>query len=55
MIYLIISRRKPVGEKIQNAFIIKVLENPWIKGTYLNIMKVIYSKPIAKYVKWLKI
>jgi hypothetical protein len=33
--------------KIQHPFKIKVLENIGIQGTYLNIMKTVYSKPIA--------
>ena len=31
-------------EKIQHLFMIKVLERIWIQGTYLNIIKAIYSK-----------
>jgi hypothetical protein len=34
-------------DKIQHPFMIKVLERLVIQGTYLNITKVIYSKPIA--------
>ena len=33
--------------KIQHPFMIKVLERAVIQGTYLNIIKVIYSKPTA--------
>ena len=34
-------------EKIQHPFIIKVLERSGIQGPYLNIIKGIYSKPVA--------
>ena len=34
-------------DKIQRPFIIKVLERSGITGSYLNIMKAIYSKPTA--------
>ena len=34
-------------DKIQHPFMIKVLERAGIQGTYLNIIKVIYSKPTA--------
>ena len=34
-------------DKIQHAFIIKVLERSGIQGPYLNIIKAIYSKPVA--------
>ena len=33
--------------KIQYPFMIKVLERAGIQGTYLSIIKTIYSKPIA--------
>jgi len=33
--------------KIQHAFIIKLLERSGIQGPYLNIVKAIYSKPVA--------
>ena len=33
--------------KIQHSFMIKVLEKSGITGTYLNIIKAIYSKPTA--------
>ena len=35
-------------DKIQHPFIIKVLERTGIQGTYLNIIKAMYSKPTAK-------
>jgi hypothetical protein len=34
-------------DKIQNLFIIKVLERSGIQDPYLNMIKVIYSKPVA--------
>jgi Sec7-like guanine-nucleotide exchange factor len=34
-------------DKIQNPFMIKVLERSGIQGPYINIIKAIYSKPIA--------
>ena len=34
-------------DKIQHPFMIKVLEGTGILGTYLNIIKAIYSKPTA--------
>ena len=34
-------------DKIQNPFMIKVMERSGIQGPYLNIIKAVYSKPIA--------
>jgi hypothetical protein len=34
-------------DKIQHLFMIKVLERSGIQGTYLNIIKAIYSKPVT--------
>jgi hypothetical protein len=34
-------------DKIQHSFMIKVLERSGIQGPYINIIKSIYSKPIA--------
>jgi hypothetical protein len=34
-------------DKIQHLFMLKVLERSGIQGPYLNIVKAIYSKPIA--------
>ena len=34
-------------EKIQHLFMLKVLERSGIQGPYLNIVKTIYSKPVA--------
>jgi hypothetical protein len=33
-------------EKTQNTFMLKVLKKSEIQGTYVNIIKAIYSKPI---------
>jgi hypothetical protein len=33
--------------KIQHPFMIKVLERSGIQGPYLNMIKAIYSKPVA--------
>jgi hypothetical protein len=35
-------------DKLQPPFMIKVLERSEIQGAYLNIIKAIYSKPVAK-------
>ena len=34
-------------DKIQHPFMIKVLERSGIQGPYLNMIKTIYSKPVA--------
>jgi hypothetical protein len=34
-------------DKIQHPFMIKVLERSRIQGPYLNMIKAIYSKPVA--------
>jgi hypothetical protein len=34
-------------DKIQRPFMMKVLERSGIQGPYLNIIKAIYSKPVA--------
>jgi hypothetical protein len=34
-------------DKIQHPFMVKVLEKSGIQGQYLNIIKAIYSKPVA--------
>ena len=34
-------------DKIQHPYMIKVLERSGIQGLYLNIIKAIYSKPVA--------
>ena len=37
-------------DKIQHPFTIKTLQNMHIEGTYLNIVKAIYDKPIANII-----
>ena len=34
-------------DKIQHPFMIKTLQKMAIEGTYLNIVKAVYDKPIA--------
>ena len=36
--------------KIQHSFMIKTLKKMGIGGTYLNIVKAIYNKPIANII-----
>jgi hypothetical protein len=38
---------KKAFDKIHHPFRIKVLERPRIQGPYLNIVKAIFSKPVA--------
>ena len=38
---------KKAFDKIQHPFKLKVLERSGIQGPYLNLIKTIYSKPIA--------
>ena len=38
---------KKVFDKIQHPFMIKILQKADIEGTYFNIIKAIYNKPIA--------
>ena len=37
-------------DKIQHSFMIKTLQKGGIEGTYLNIIKAIYDKPIANII-----
>jgi len=37
-------------DKIQHPFMIKTLQNMGIKGTYLNIVKAIYDKPMVNII-----
>ena len=37
-------------DKIQHPFMIKTLQKMGIEGTYLNIVKPIYNKPIANII-----
>ena len=34
-------------DKIQHPFMIKVMESSGIQGPYLNMIKAVYSKPVA--------
>ena len=46
--HMIISlEAEQVFDKVQHPFMIKVLERSGIQGPYLNIIKAIYSKPVA--------
>jgi hypothetical protein len=46
--YMIISfDAEKTFDKIQHPFMIKVLERSGIQGPYLNIVKAVYSKPVA--------
>ena len=35
------------SDKVQRPFMLKVLERAGIQGPYINIVKAIYSKPVA--------
>ena len=37
-------------DKIQHPFVIKILQNVGIEGTYFNIMKTVYEKPTANII-----
>jgi hypothetical protein len=46
--YMIISLdAEKAFDKIQHPFIIKVFERSGIQGPYLNVIKAMYSKPVA--------
>ena len=46
--YMVISfDTENAFDKIQHPFMLKVLERTGIQGPYLNIIKAIYSKPVA--------
>ena len=42
--------QKKAFDKIQHPFMIKTLQKMGIEGTYLNIVKAIYDKPIANII-----
>jgi hypothetical protein len=44
---IIPSDAEKICDKIQHQFKIKVLERSGIQGPYINIIKAIYSKPVA--------
>ena len=37
-------------DKIQHLFMIKTLQKMGVEGTYLNIVKAIYNKPMANVI-----
>ena len=37
-------------DKVQHPFLIKILHSVGIQGTYLNIIKAIYEKPIVNII-----
>ena len=39
-----------IFDKIQHPFMIKTLQKMGIEGTYLNIVKAIYDKPMANII-----
>ena len=41
---------KKAFDKIQHPFMIKTLQKMGIEGTYFNIVKAIYDKPIASII-----
>ena len=41
---------KKAFDKIQHPFITKTLQKMGIEGTYLNVVKAIYDKPIANII-----
>ena len=48
---MIISTGAEKGfDKIQHLFMIKTLQKMGIEGTYLNIVKAIYNKPMANII-----
>jgi hypothetical protein len=44
---IILLDTEKASTKIQHPYMIKVLERSGIQGPYLNIIKPIYSKPVA--------
>jgi hypothetical protein len=44
---IILSDAETGFDKIQHPFMIKALERLGVQGPYLNIIKAIYSKPVA--------
>jgi hypothetical protein len=44
---IILLHAEKTFDKIQHPFMIKVFERSGIQGPYLNIVKAIYSKPVA--------
>ena len=50
IIILTVTHKKRAFDKIQHLFMIKTLTKVDKEGTYLNIIKTIYNKPIAKLI-----
>jgi hypothetical protein len=44
---IIFLNAKKAFDKMQHPFMIKVLENSGIQSPYLNIIKAMWSKPVA--------
>ena len=50
-IHMIISTdAEKAFDKIQHQFMIKILQNVGLEGTYFNIIKTIYDKPTANII-----
>ena len=47
---IILIDAEKASDKIQHPFMIKTLQKMGIEGTYLNIAKAIYDKPIANII-----
>ena len=47
---MILSIAEKAFDKIQHPFLKKILKKVGIEGTYLNIIKAIYEKPIANII-----
>ena len=47
---IISTDAKRAFDKIQHPFMIKTLQKMGIEGTYLNIVKAIYDKPMANII-----
>ena len=47
---IILTDAQKAFDKIQHPFMIKTLQKVGIEGTYLNIIKAIYDKPIANII-----
>ena len=47
---IILIGAKKALDKIQHHFMLKTLEKIGIVGTFLNIVKVIYAKPMANII-----
>ena len=50
MIISIDAKKKKAFDKTQHPFMIKMLQKLGKEGTYLNIVKAIYDKPIANII-----